>query len=150
MKTLSRRCKYALRALYCLTREYEKASVAAATIATGERIPRKFLEAILVQLRNSGVVESKQGKRGGYVLARHPGEITLGTIIRIIDGPLAPLPCASETAYRRCAECADPARCETRLVMKDVRNAIAQILDKTTLQQACSRSFSADDLDYEI
>lgn len=136
--------------MYCLTREYERTSMAAAAIANEERIPRKFLEAILVQLRNSGIVESKQGKHGGYALARHPEQITLGAIIRVIDGPLAPLPCASETAYRRCLECADPMRCETRMVMKEVRDAVAHILDKTTLHQACARSSDLVHFDYGI
>ena len=150
MKTLSRRCKYALRALYCLSREYERAALPASSIATQHQIPRKFLEAILVQLRNSGIVESRHGKHGGYLLARRPEEITLGSVIRIIDGPLAPLPCASETAYRKCDECTDPLRCETRLVMRDVRDAVARILDQTTLDQACRRTAEASHFDYGI
>lgn len=140
MKTLSRRCKYALRAVYRLTREYRGKPLPVAEIAGRERIPRKFLEAILVQLRNGGLVESRQGKHGGYVLALPPDQLTLGQIIRLVDGPLAPLPCASETAYRPCPECLDPQTCETRIVMREVRDAIAAILDRTTLEQACSRT----------
>jgi Rrf2 family protein len=133
LKTLSRKCKYALRALYCLTREYERGLVSAAAIADRERIPRKFLEAILLQARHAGLVDSRQGKNGGYYLALPPASITIGSVIRAIDGPLAPLPCVSESAYRRCAECVDETRCETRFVMKQVRDAIADVLDDVTL-----------------
>ena len=133
MKTLSKRGKYALRALYCLGREYGKGPVLIATVAAREHIPRKFLELILLQMRDRGIVASKKGKGGGYVLAKPPEEITLGSIIRIIDGPLAPLPCASETAYRKCEECPDERRCGTKLVMRQVRDAMSAILDHTTI-----------------
>jgi Rrf2 family protein len=143
MKTLSRRCKYALRATYLLTRQYQRGSVTAAEIAAAERIPRKFLEAILVQLRNRGIVDSRQGKGGGYTLAAAPDTISIGNVIRAIDGPLAPLPCASETEYLRCPECVDENLCETRHIMRKVRDAVAAILDETTLADACARGKSA-------
>jgi Rrf2 family protein len=108
-----------------------------ATIAERERIPRKFLEAILLQLKTAGVLESKKGRQGGYSLAAPPTRVTLGEVIRIVDGPLAPLRCASETAYERCEECPDAKLCPTRIVMQRVRNAIAEILDSTTLAMAC-------------
>ena len=133
MKTLSKRGKYALRALYCLGREYGKGPVLIATVAATEHIPRKFLELILLQMRDRGIVASKKGKGGGYLLAKPPEEITLGSIIRIIDGPLAPLPCASETAYRKCDECVDERSCGTKLVMRQVRDAMSAILDHTTI-----------------
>lgn len=139
LKTLSKKCKYALEALYSLSREYGKGPVLIATLAERERIPRKFLEAILLDLRNRGVVASKKGKGGGYVLALPPDTVTIGTIIRLIDGPLAPLPCASETAYRKCEECIDEKSCGTRMVMRDVRDALAAILDHTTLADVCTR-----------
>ncbi len=133
LKTLSKRGKYALRALYCLGREYGKGPVLIATVAATEQIPRKFLELILLQLRDRGIVASKKGKGGGYALAKPPDQITLGSIIRIIDGPLAPLPCASESAYRKCEECVDEKRCGTNLVMRQVRDAMSAILDHTTI-----------------
>jgi Rrf2 family protein len=151
LKTLSRKSKYALRALYCLTREYANGPVLIARMAEQEKIPRKFLEAILVQLRNSGVVNSRKGRGGGYVLAIPPGQVTIGSIIRIIDGPLAPLPCASESAFRRCEECPDTGPCGTRRVMRQVRDAIAGILDHTTLASVCEERAAAEaELTYEI
>ncbi|HYP13991.1 MAG TPA: Rrf2 family transcriptional regulator, partial [Bryobacteraceae bacterium] len=117
MKTLSKKAKYALRALYYLTREQGKGPVLISSISQAEQIPKKFLEAILLQLRGNRILESKKGKGGGYSLARPPEQITLGSIIRIIDGPLAPLPCASETAYRKCEECIDETRCGTKIIM---------------------------------
>lgn len=150
MRTLSKRCKYALRALYCLTRSYDSSAIAASAISLQQHIPRKFLEAILVQLRNGGVVESRQGKNGGYALARPPDQISLGSIIRLVDGPLAPLPCASESAFRPCHECVSPEQCETRAVMKAVRDAVATILDGTTLEKACSKNGKNDAFDFTI
>ena len=133
MKTLSKKAKYALRALYYLSREHGKGPALISSIAEAERIPRKFLEVILLQLRGAGILESKKGKGGGYALAKPPGQITIGSVIRTIDGPLAPLPCASETAYRKCDECVDEKRCGTKIIMREVRDAMAAILDHTTL-----------------
>jgi Rrf2 family protein len=138
LKTLSKKGKYALRALYHLTREQGRGPVLIATLAEHERIPHKFLELILLHLKNNGLVESKKGRNGGYALAKQPSEITIGSVIRMIDGPLAPLPCASETAYRRCEECIDEGNCGTRIVMRRVRDAMANILDKTTLADVCA------------
>jgi Rrf2 family protein len=137
MKTLSRKCKYALQALYGLSAEYGKPPVMISTLSERRRIPRKFLEVILWELKQRGLVESKSGKRGGYWLAQPPETITIGSVIRIIDGPLAPLPCASETAYRPCEECTDAAKCGTRIVMREVRDAMAAILDHRTLADVC-------------
>lgn len=138
MRTLSKRSKYALRALYALARRYGNGPVLIATVAAEEAIPHKFLELILLNLKNRGVVSSKKGKNGGYYLAKSPNEITLGSLIRVLEGPLAPLPCASETAFRRCDECVDEKRCGTRIVMKRVRDAMAAILDATTLADVCN------------
>jgi len=88
-------------------------------------------------------LHSKKGKGGGYSLAKNPAEIVLGDVIRVIDGPLAPIPCVSDRGYARCEECADEATCGTRLVMKQVRDAIAQILDNTTLAGALEQSARA-------
>lgn len=137
MKTISKKAKYGLRALYALARHYGAGPVMVRTLAEEEQIPKKFLELILLELKNNGIVASRQGKFGGYLLGKPPAEITLGRVIRIIDGPLAPLPCASETAYQKCDECIDEKTCGTRLVMRQVRDATAQILDNTTLADVC-------------
>lgn len=133
MRTISKKTKYGLQALLALSRHYGEGPVLIATVAEEEAIPIKFLELILLELRNSGVVESKKGRHGGYQLGRPPSEITMGSVIRKMEGPLAPLPCASETAYRPCEECRDVEQCGTRIVMRRVRDAVADILDKTTL-----------------
>jgi Rrf2 family protein len=152
LNTLSKKCKYALRALYRLTREYDAGPVLIARVAERERIPRKFLEAILLQLKLAGIVDSRKGRRGGYFLAIPPSRITLGAIIRTIDGPLAPLPCARETAQEPCAECSGKPQCETRMVMREVRDAIAGVLDHTTLAGVCGRvpDEARSELTYEI
>ncbi len=133
MTNLSRKARYALRALYALSAEEARGPVLIADLAEREKIPHKFLETILLELKNAGVLKSKKGKGGGYSLARSPEQITMGQVIRIIDGPLAPIPCASERAFVRCEECVDETTCGTRQVMKKVRDAIAAILDGTTL-----------------
>jgi Rrf2 family protein len=96
-------------------------------------VPRKFLELILLELKNHGLLQSKKGKGGGYALARPPETINVGEIVRLIDGPIAPLPCVSKTAYMRCEECRDERTCGIRLVMKNVRDATASILDATSI-----------------
>ena len=133
MTNLSRKARYALRALYALSADEARGPVLIADLAEREKIPRKFLETILLELKNAGILKSKKGKGGGYSLARPPEQITMGQVIRIIDGPLAPIPCASERAFVRCEECVDETTCGTRQVMKKVRDAIAAILDGTTL-----------------
>lgn len=144
---LSRKTKYGLRALLLLAREYERGPVLISELAERERIPKKFLELILLQLKNAGVLHSRKGKGGGYALAKAPREIMMGRIVRVLEGPLAPVPCVSETAYHTCDECGDEATCAIRLVMKQVRDAIADILDHTSLQEANDRSRSAEKLE---
>ncbi|MCR4337664.1 MAG: Rrf2 family transcriptional regulator, partial [Candidatus Omnitrophica bacterium] len=127
---ISNKTKYGLHALIHLGKKYQNESlVLIANLAQEERIPKKFLELILLELKNHGILESKKGKGGGYKLAKHPRDIKLGTVIRILEGPLAPVSCVSQTAYKRCKECKDEDHCGIRLVMKDVREAIANILD---------------------
>ncbi len=133
MRQLSKRTQYSLRALYALTRKFGEGPVLITTLAETETIPKKFLEQILVSLKSAGFVSSKKGKGGGYVLAQPPEKITIGSVIRAIEGPLAPLPCASETRFRKCDECVDIQTCGTRIVMRQVRDAMAAILDETTL-----------------
>ena len=139
MRTLSKKTQYTLRALYSLARSYGKGPTLIARISKEETIPQDFLENILLHLKREGLVESKKGKGGGYSLVQPPEKITIGSVIRLMEGPLAPLPCASETAYRKCDECTDDRFCGTRMVMRQVRDSIAGILDTTTLAQVCRR-----------
>jgi len=136
---LSMKAKYALRALLVLVR-HEKKMLQIKTIATEADVPRKFLEAILLDLKHHDIVESKRGIFGGYFLAKPAAEITMGSIIRILDGPLAPVRCASVTAYRRCDDCSDVRQCEIRRVMVEVRDAIAGVLDHRTLKELADLS----------
>jgi Rrf2 family protein len=130
---LTRRTKYALSALVHLAQRSPEEPVLISRLAKEERIPKKFLELILLDLKRLGILQSKRGKGGGYLLARPPELIRIGRIIRMLDGPIAPLPCVSETAYRKCDDCRDETRCAIRIVMKKVRDATATILDNTTL-----------------
>jgi Rrf2 family protein len=135
---LSRKAKYALKGMLALAERHGQGPVLISEIA-GDHMPRKFLESILLELKNHGLLHSKKGKGGGYFLAKPPDVITIGRIVRIIDGPIAPLPCVSRTAYMRCEECPDERTCGIRLLMKDVREATAQILDSTTLADLIHR-----------
>jgi Rrf2 family protein len=143
MRTLSKKTQYTLRALYSLARSYGQGPTLIAKISREESIPQDFLENILLHLKKEGLVESKKGKGGGYALALPPEQVTIGTVIRLMEGPLAPLPCASETAYRKCDECVDDRFCGTRMVMRQVRDAMAGILDRTSLAQVCRREDQA-------
>ena len=140
---LSKKTKYGLQALLSLAREYGQGPLLIADLAEREGIPRKFLEYILLQLKNAGLLQSRKGKGGGYSLAKPPGEISVGRAVRILEGPLAPVPCVSVMAYRKCPECRDEQSCGVRLVMKDVRDAIAHVLDNTSLQEMLERSEAA-------
>ncbi len=131
---LTRKAKYGLKALLRMAREPDRAMLAA-EIGEAEQIPKKFLQLILLDLKRCGLVKSRRGKRGGYQLARPPGEIHLGAALRALQGPLALTPCASQTAYRRCDECADELSCGIQLVMRQVRDATAAILEGTTLDK---------------
>ncbi len=157
MRQLSKRTQYSLRALYALARNYGKGPVLISNLAEEEAIPKKFLEQILLSLKTLGLVASKKGKGGGYSLVRPPDKVTLASVIRLMEGPLAPLPCASETRFRKCDECIDIETCGTRIVMREVRDAIAEILDSTTLAMVCEKvdlarqtQGEADALTYEI
>jgi Rrf2 family protein len=137
---LSQKAKYGLKALLALAAEFGNGPILISDLAKREGIPKKFLELILRELKNHGILQSKKGYGGGYQLAKEPHAISLGRIIRIIDGPLAPLPCASETAYRRCDECVDETTCGIRMVMREVRDATARILDGTSLADVIHRT----------
>jgi len=138
---LSKRGEYGLRAMIILA-DVQKNSptgmLQIKEISAREEIPAKFLEQILLALKNAGLVHSKMGVGGGYYLARGSKEITLGQIVRTLDGPLAPIKCVSQMAYEPCG-CPDEETCGLRMVMGDVRNAIANILDNTTLAAVTKR-----------
>jgi Rrf2 family protein len=140
---LSKKSKYAIKALLALAEHGSGEPMRIADLAEQESLPQKFLELILLDLRNAGVVQSRKGKGGGYLLARAPERILLGQVVRLFDGPLAPVPCASQTAYVPCADCADEATCGVRLAMKDVRDATARILDHTSLATIRRRQAAA-------
>jgi Rrf2 family protein len=130
---LSMKAKYGLRAMASLARDYGRGPLLIADIAKKERIPRKFLELILLDLKKKGFVQSKKGKGGGYYLNRLPSTISVDQLIRALDGPLALLPCVSQMAYERCAECPDEETCGIRSVFKEVREATIRVLQRTTL-----------------
>jgi Rrf2 family protein len=130
---ISKRGEYGLRAMILLASHTENNGVMQIkAIAAAEHIPVKFLEQILLALKNAGVLHSKMGIGGGYSLAKPATEIMLGKIIRTLDGPLAPISCVSQIAYEAC-NCPDEATCKLRAVMFDVRTAMTNILDKTSL-----------------
>jgi Rrf2 family protein len=145
---ISQRAKYALRALVALARAPD-GSLATSEIAVQQRIPRKFLEQILLELKRSGIVQSKRGKLGGYALLKPADMITFGEVLRLIDGPIAPLPCLSRVAYRRCLDCQNEAECEIRRVFAKVAHSARAVLDETTISDAVSTSHlstAADEL----
>jgi Rrf2 family protein len=131
---LSKRGEYALRALidFGLAQASGKPLLQVNELASKEDLPVKFLEQILMQLKAGGYLESRRGKHGGYLLALPPQTISIGQVVRLIDGPLAPIACVSQTAYKRCT-CPDEEHCGLRMIMMDVRNAISDILDRFTL-----------------
>lgn len=133
---LSKKAEYALRALIHLgiAAELGQPTVSGIDLADANRLPLKYVERILQQLRDAGLVETKRGKLGGYALSSSADSSSIGDLVRLMDGRLAPICCASEAAYQRCS-CPDEEHCGLRMVMIDVRNAIAAILDRYTLAQ---------------
>jgi Rrf2 family protein len=137
---LSMRSKYALMALSFLARSKEKDTFLIAEVAEAESIPKKFLEAILLTLKSHGILSSRKGPGGGYSLAKAPGSITIGSVIRAFEGDLAPVQCLSEQSQSPCPECSDKPTCGIRLVMVDVQRALASVLDTVTLADMLERS----------
>ncbi len=135
---LSLRGEYALRALLVLGLNRGQAVVRAQRISDEQHIPKRFLEQILNELKTGGFVQSKRGVAGGYRLARRPEEIALASVIRHIEGALAPVGCVSERFYEKCS-CPDESRCAVRNVMKEVREAVVKILERVTLAELCAR-----------
>ena len=132
---LTNKGKYGLKAMVHLAGLEPGALAQVADIAETNSISKKFLDHILTELRHAGLVYSKKGKGGGYALARPASDIRIGTIVRVLDGPLAPIPCASVTAFRPCEDCRDLRSCAVRQIMVEARNAIAAVLDHRTLAE---------------
>lgn len=130
---LTKKGKYGLKALVDLARLDPGSTAFIVDIAKRNTIPKKFLDAILLDLRKAGILRSKKGPGGGYALARPASEIRIGHVVRVLDGPLAPIRCASRTAFEPCEDCLDPAACAVRRSMTKVRDAIADVLDTMTL-----------------
>jgi Rrf2 family protein len=137
---LSKRSEYGIRALIGLAFIYGQGPVHIEDIADREKIPVKFLQQVLLTLKHAGILHSRRGANGGYYLARAPEGITLGELIRVLDGTLAPVPCVSEIAYERCNRPGGEEKCGLRIIMSEVRDAIAGILDHTTLADVCAHA----------
>lgn len=133
---ITQKAKYALRALAALAQADAAGPTMISDIAAQQKIPKKFLEQILLDLKHQGIVASRRGKQGGYLLLKPADEITFGEILRIIDGPIAPLPCLSLTAYRPCDDCDGEQSCEIRHVFARVAEATRKVLFSTTIADA--------------
>ena len=130
---LTAKGKYGLKALVHLARLPAGETAQSQEIAAANNVPKKFLDAILGDLRNAGIVHSRKGPGGGYMLGRPARDIKVGNVIRVLDGPLAPIACASRTAYRPCDDCKDVKTCAVRIAMTRARDAMAEVLDKMTI-----------------
>jgi Rrf2 family protein len=140
---LTMKTRYALKALGNLAEREGSEPTLVSELAEQEGIPRKFLEAILRELKQHGMLTAQRGRGGGYLLRQAPEEITLADVIRALDGPIAPVPCLSRTAYRRCDECKSERACGVRLVMQDLYDATAGVLERTTLADLVQRTQQA-------
>ncbi|MBL8894813.1 MAG: Rrf2 family transcriptional regulator [Rhizobiales bacterium] len=137
---ISQRARYAFKALFRLARAGVGESVQIKDICEADQIPRPFLEQILLELKRSGFLGSRRGKEGGYFLLRDPSQITVASVLRLLDGPFAPLPCLSKTAYRRCDDCADEASCDLRRVFGEVYGKMLNVFETQTLASALKES----------
>jgi len=131
---ISYRARYAFKALVALARAKDK-GLQIRQLAEGEKIPRKFLEQILLSLKAAGLIASRRGRDGGYELLKSPGQITVGQLLRIVDGPISPLPCLSRTAYQRCKDCRDETLCEVRHAFAEAYAHYLAKLEGMTLAQ---------------
>jgi Rrf2 family protein len=132
---ISQKAKYAFKALFRLADVPHGEALSIEEIARGDAIPQKFLEHILLDLKRKGLVASRRGRAGGYMLIKEPHEMTIGSVLRAIDGPIAPLPCISRTAYRRCPDCQDEKTCAVRRLFADSYSAMLLLWDGTTLAE---------------
>ena len=136
---LSKKTKYAIKALIVLGKNSDKPHMQIAQIAEQESIPRKFLESILLELRNAGILRSIKGAGGGYILNKSPKEILLSTILRLTDGPIAMVPCASVNFYHKCDECQDEQTCSIRDAFITIREASVKIMSETSIADMIAR-----------
>ena len=136
---ISQRAKYALRALVALVKAGPGGSRMIAEISREQAIPKKFLEQILLDLKRAGIVTSRRGRAGGYELLKPADQVTFGEVLRLVDGPVALLPCLSKIAYRPCLDCREEGSCEIRHVFARVAEATRAVLDTVTLEQAVNR-----------
>jgi Rrf2 family protein len=136
---LSKKCKYAIHALVYLAERYQEGPIHIQEIAEEQHIPKKFLEAILLELRNAKILHSKKGKGGGYYLYKKPEDVSLTEIIRLMDGAIALLPCVSLNYYEPCEECRDEKTCGIRHAFLGVRDETLRILSESTLDQLAKR-----------
>ncbi|MGF1636108.1 MAG: RrF2 family transcriptional regulator [Cyclobacteriaceae bacterium] len=136
---ISKKTKYALNALVYLAKRYNEGPILISQIASSENIPQKFLESILLDMRNSGILRSKKGKGGGYYLYRKPEEVNIADIMRLFDGPIALLPCVTFQYYERCEECKDEKTCGIRDVFAEVRNETVRLLKASTIAEIIQR-----------
>jgi Rrf2 family protein len=135
---ITQKAKYAFKALFHLASIPKGQSIQIEEIAKAAGVPRKFLEHILLDLKKQGIVASRRGRSGGYVLLKLPAEMTIGAILRAVDGPIAPLSCISRTAYRRCSDCKDEKTCSVRRLFADTYSATLLLWEGTTLEDALS------------
>jgi Rrf2 family protein len=131
---MSKKCKYALKALICLAKDYGGGSLFIDDIARSEHIPKKFLELILLDLKHAGYVRSKQGAKGGYRLVQDPSQISLAEIYRLFDGAIALVPCVSQKFYEPCDDCPDEKTCRLKKVFIDVRDKTYDLLSGITIE----------------
>ncbi|MFD2570294.1 RrF2 family transcriptional regulator [Spirosoma soli] len=136
---ISKKAKYAFKALRILTEEYGKGPILITYLAEKENIPQKFLESILLDLRNHGILQSQKGKGGGYMLRVDPQRVNLAQVLRVIDGPIAPTPCVSKYFYVRCDDCEDEHTCTIRPIMERVRDANLAVYETITLHTFAQR-----------
>ena len=137
---LSKKTKYAMVALTRLARDYGRGPIQIRDIAESEKIPQRFLENILLELRKLGILGSKLGKEGGYFLLKKPSEVSLSEIVRHFEGTIALMYCVSEKAYQPCEFCKNEATCQIRRVFKEVRDTTYEILKRTSLEALISDS----------
>ena len=136
---ITMKTKYALKALSRLAVAPKGQPLLIADIAEQEGIPKKFLELILSELKQHGILTSRKGRGGGYLMARAPEDVTVASVLRVLDGPIAPVPCLSRTAYQRCNECANEATCSVRLVLREAHEASVKVLENTTIADMINR-----------
>lgn len=137
---ISQRARYAFKAMVALARAKPGEGLQIRQLCEQEKLPRKFLEQILLSLKAAGYITSRRGRDGGYEMLKDPEKIHIGPLLRTVDGPIAPLPCLSRTAYRRCEDCRDETACGLRAILADTHEAVLAILEKRTLAEALARA----------